>query len=153
MNFLKARSEVELEKLPKYAHAVIELSGVLGVQPPPVHFSTPPDYSQKITLGVRLNPPEQRSVTQCILFSACIQRFSTLVSFRMIRSSDCYDSLVDYLLIYFNRSHLRMFYFCTSMPYRLLCIILRLYCGSLEIKSSNAAECYTGWHKINGTTS
>src|SRR6218665_2187583 len=39
-------------------------------------------------------------------------------------------------------SHLRMFYFCTSMPYRLLCTILRLYCGSREIKSSNAAECY-----------
>src|SRR6218665_2444366 len=37
---------------------------------------------------VRLNPPEQRSVTQCILLSACIQRFPTRLSFRMIRSSE-----------------------------------------------------------------
>jgi len=33
-----------------------------------------------------------------------------------------YDSLVDYLLQ--SMSHLRMFYFCTSMPYTLLCIIV-----------------------------
>src|SRR6218665_2260431 len=41
-------------------------------------------------MGGQAKPPtpEQRSVTQCILFSACIQRFPTSVSFRMIRSSD-----------------------------------------------------------------
>src|SRR6218665_1572893 len=67
--------------------AVIELSGGLGGQPPSSFFN-PPSLFSKITLGVRLKPPEQRSVTQCILFSACIQRFPTRVSFRMIRSSE-----------------------------------------------------------------
>src|SRR6218665_3007462 len=58
-----------------------------------------------------------------------------------------YDSLVDYLLLYFNRCHTCgcSIFVLSSMPYTLL----RLYCGSREIKSSNAAECYTGWHKIN----
>src|SRR6218665_3560796 len=71
-----------------YSPTGIELSGgVLGVQPPSSFFN-PPAYSQKLPWGVRLNPTEQRSVTQCILFSACSQRFRTRVSFRMIRSSD-----------------------------------------------------------------
>ena len=51
MNFLKARSEVELEKLPKYAHAVIELSGVLGVQPPQFIFQPPQIILKKLPWG------------------------------------------------------------------------------------------------------
>src|SRR6218665_1278738 len=91
---------------------VIELSGVGRVQPP-VHFSTPPAYSQKLPWGVRLNPPDQRSVTQCILLSACIQRFPTLLSFRMIRSS---EATTVVWIIYLFILILRMFYLCTSMP-------------------------------------
>src|SRR6218665_2099559 len=66
---------------------VIELSGVLGVQPPSSFF-TPQLILKNYLGGVRLNPPEQRSVTQCILLYACIQRLPTRLSFRMIRSSE-----------------------------------------------------------------
>src|SRR6218665_3193481 len=75
--------------LSEVLYTVIELSGVLGGFNAPSSFFNPPAYSQKLPWGVRLNPPrEQRSVTQCILISAFIQRFPTRVSFRMIRSSD-----------------------------------------------------------------
>src|SRR6218665_723127 len=57
--------------------AVIELSGVGSVHPP-VHFSTP-QLILKNYLGGQAKPPEQRLVTQCILLSACIQRFPTRV--------------------------------------------------------------------------
>src|SRR6218665_2178469 len=52
-----------------------------------------------------------------------------------------YDSLVDNLLQ--SMSHMPMFYFCASVPYRAYtAMYMRLYCGSREIKSLNAAECY-----------
>src|SRR6218665_3415544 len=68
-------------------YAVIELLGVLGGSTPQFIFQ-PPSLFSKITLGGQAKPPEQRSVTQCILFSACIQRFPTRVSFWKIRSSE-----------------------------------------------------------------
>src|SRR6218665_2889257 len=71
--------------------SVIELSGVERVQPP-VHFSTP-QLILKNYLGGQAKPPEQRSVTQSILPSACIQRFPTRVSLRMIRSSEATTAL------------------------------------------------------------
>jgi len=72
----------------------------VGRVQPPVHFSTP-QLLKNYLGGVRLNPPKQRSVTQCILLSACIQRFPTGLSFRIIRSSEA----KTVLLIYFNRCH------------------------------------------------
>src|SRR6218665_1129789 len=104
--------------------SVIELSGTGRVQPP-VHYSTPSLFS-KITLGVRINPPEQRSVTQCILLSACIKTFPTRVSFRMIRLSEAMTVLwiiylYTYLFIYIDVAHADVL-FCTSMPYTPLCI-------------------------------
>ena len=57
--------------------------GVERVQPPSSFFN--PQLILKNNLGVRINPLEQRSVTQRILLSACIQRFPTRSSFRMIR--------------------------------------------------------------------
>src|SRR6218665_1708868 len=81
--------------------AVIKLSGGWGWDgSTPSSFFNPPSLFSKITLGVRLNPPEQRSIAQCILLSACTKRFPTRVSFRMIQSSEAMTAL---WIIYFSR--------------------------------------------------
>src|SRR6218665_359302 len=61
-----------------------------------------------------------------------------------------YNSLVDYLLIYFNRCHTCGCSIFVHLSHIRCYAHLRLYCGSREIKSSNAAEYYTGWHKKMG---
>src|SRR6218665_1815456 len=72
-----------------WAYPVIELSGVGGWEGSTSQFIfKPPNLFLKITLRGQAKPPEQRSVTQCILLSGCIQRFPTRVSFRMIQSSE-----------------------------------------------------------------
>src|SRR6218665_2293441 len=137
---------------------VIELSGVGRVQPP-VHFSTPPAYSQKLPWGVRLNPPEQHSTTQCILLFVCIQRFPTRVTFRMIRSSDATTvlwiiylftpidvTLADVLFLYIYATLL-----CTD-AYYIICVCTVDHAGSKAQTRQNAKQ-YTVWHKINGATS
>ena len=129
--------------------AVLDLSVGLGVQPAQFSFQPPRSFS-KITLGGQAEPPpEERSIAQCILLSACIKRFPTRLSFRMNRSGFC---LVDYLLIYFSRSHT-----CWCSIFVHLCHIHRYVfasnCGSREIESLNAAECYIGWYKINEISS
>src|SRR6218665_254816 len=87
-------------------------------------FQLPPACSKKLPWG-QGNPPEQHSIAQCILLSACIKRFPTRVSFRMIRSSEAMTVLwIIYLFTYLPQSMLHMpkFYFCTSMPNTPLCI-------------------------------
>src|SRR6218665_4033955 len=131
--------------------AVIELSGLGGFNSP-VHFSTPQLIRKNYLEGVRLNALEQHSITQCILLSACIQRFPTHASFRMIRSSEATTVLwIIYLLTLIDVTLANVLFFihlCHIHCY----VYVRLYCESCEIKSSNADECYTGWHKINGTS-
>ena len=61
-----------------------------------------------------------------------------------------YDSLVDYLFTSVDVAHgdvLFLYIYAISTA-----MYMRLYYGSREIKSLNAAECYTGWHKINWTS-
>jgi len=130
---------------------VIELSGGWEGSTPQFIFQ-PPSLFLKITLGVRLNPPEQRSTAQCILLSACINRFPARVSFKMTRSSEATTVLwIIYLFTSVDVAHadvlfLYIYAINTAM-------YMRLYCRSREIESLNAAECYTGWHKINWTSS
>src|SRR6218665_787980 len=131
--------------------AVIELSGDGRVQPP-FYFHTPRLVLRNYLEGVRLNPPEQRSIAQCILLSACINRFPTRVSFRMIRSSEVMTVLwIIYLFTSVDVAHADVLFLYIYAIYTAM--YMRLYCGSREIKSLKAAECYTGWHKINGTSS
>src|SRR6218665_3716102 len=133
--------------------AVIKLSGGWGWDgSTPSSFFNPPSLFSKITLGVRLNPPEQRSIAQCILLSACIKRFPTRVSFRMIRSSEGMTVLwIIYLFTSVDVAHAGVLFLYIYAIYTAM--YMRLYCGSHEIKSLNAAECSIGWHKINGTYS
>ena len=125
------------------------VGGLVGFNPP-VHFSTP-QLVLKNYLGVRLNPPEQHSIAQCILLSACIKRFPTCVSFRMIRS---FEATTVLWIIYLNLSRCRT---CRRSIFVHLCHIHRcVYASVLWVtrdQKLKRAECYTGWHKISCTSS
>jgi len=118
------------------------VGGLVGFNPP-VHFSTP-QLVLKNYLGVRLNPPEQHSIAQCILLSVCIKRFPTRVSFRMIRSSEDMTVLwIIYLFISVDVAHADVLFLYIYTIYTAM--YTRMYSGSREIKSLNAghaAECY-----------
>jgi len=110
-----------------WSSPVIELSGCWEGSTPQFIF--------------QLNPPEQRSIAQYILLSACIKKNFQHVwaSDPIIRRNDSLLILVDYLLIYFNRCHtcwMLMFYFlhlCHIHCY----VYMRVYCGSLSCGSRN----------------
>src|SRR6218665_2482032 len=104
----------------------------------------PPSLFSKITLGFRLNPP-RAAFSNSMYLALCLHpKISNTFEFQDDLIIRGYNSLVDYLLICFNRCHT-----CGCSIFVHLChihcyVYMRLCCGSREIKSSNAAECYTG---------
>src|SRR6218665_3196320 len=87
--------------------SVIELSGgregVRRVQPPPVHFSTSPACSQKLPWGLRLNPPRAAFNNSMYLALCLHQKISSTCELHYDPIVRGFDSLVDYLFVYFSR--------------------------------------------------
>ena len=82
---------------------VIELLGVGRVQPP-VHFSTP-QLILKNYLGGQAKPP-RAAFSNSMYLALCLHpKISNTCEFQDDPIIRGYNSLVDYLLIYFNRCH------------------------------------------------